>query len=764
MDPLMSFLMQQPPVPPGQEGQGMGAPLLPPPSAPPPMPPMPPMPPPMPPMPPASPFMPMEVEDDGMELATEMSMDAPMPPQAPLSDLLAAIRELSGDNSSIQPKYPRWYKKPTKPEINDLWGRAQQIKLKYRLVHDRMHDDLMWLRLAQVGMFEEDVQSMRDGLFVDKYQSTSMVDEWNLVCSFLAGLQWRYEALLVSPDLQQEAQRIKDTVAYLRDQEILRHAESGQGHLPMDEARMLTAYGMIVSRTVIDLEDPDFPFYSAIIDPATVFPEWNGKHGLLRVWRVYKTTWARIIGDYGEPARKEMKKIKNSIGDNIDDETEVEVVEYWDSWYRAVIASEGVIMPLTEHKYGYVPFTIQYGPLGEPMGTLAPAQGARRTRAGEWIADEGTLKDDLPYKALSYIGHMKYSHKQFEAIMSRMLTGFKKAINPPLLRERDEMAADQPMPEMDTGPGAVNETMLGHERVSPIPTSASPIEVSSVMEAMAMDRMTGKAPLAMYGLNDRSNVSGTALQALNDAGMDKVGPWVAALEQYHTRRFNQWLLSWRNFGHLAKYAGDEPAPFIVPAIAPRKGQAAAFELTPETIDAIGPRVNIRLTRVRKQEWLPMLNAARMAYDMGIMSKRQIADEIGMLNYQETVEEVIEDKMLDSALQHPKFAEIFGIPQALAAEMEEFRSDPKLAARYEAMMQAWMDNVATPAQQPPAPPPMQGGGPGQMPPGIMNPNTSAGVSFPDLMQGPGSVTGQQGGQPAPGVMDILGGLNQPGNEL
>lgn len=751
MEPMIPGMM--PPMPP--EGMGLG-PMAPPPMGPPPM---------------ADPF-------GGMALAAPDPMMPPSgPPTTPVTELLAALRELSGVNTRPKARYPRWYKQPEKPEINDLWGRAQQLKQKFRLLHDRFHDDMMWLRLAQVGMFEEDVQAMRDGLFVDKYQSTSMVDEWNLVCSFLAGLNWKMDAKMVAPDLQQDAQKIKDTVAYLRQQELLRHAEAGQGNLPMDEARMLTAYGMIVNRTVIDLEDPDFPFDSILVDPSTVFPEWNGKRGLYRVWRVYKTTWARLLGDYGEPSKKELRKMKNQLGANIDDETEIEVVEYWDTWYRAVLASEGIILPLTEHQYGYVPFTIQYGPLGEPMGTLSPADGARRTRAGEWVADEGSLKDDLPFKALSYVGHMKHSHKQYEAIMGRMLTGFKKAINPPLLRERDEMAADQPMPEMDTGPGAVNETMLGHERVSPIPTSAGPIEVSAVMEAMSMDRMTGRAPLAMYGLNDRSNVSGTALQALNDAGMDKVGPWVAALEQYHTRRFNQWLISWRNFGHLAKYAGETPAPFMVPMASPKPGAAPAFELTPEIVDAIGPRISVSLTRVRKQEWVPLLNAAKMAYDLGVMSKRQIADEIGALNYGEIVEEVVEDKMLDAALQHPKFAEMFGIPQAMVAEMKEAENDPRIAERYQAMLNAWMEHVAMPAQQQAQQP--QGGMPGGggLPPELMalmgqmggqpggppNPNTSAGVSYAQLGQGPGSVTGQQGGQPAP-----MAGMpmppEMPGNEL
>jgi hypothetical protein len=675
----------------------------------------------------------------------------------PIADLMAILEQLGGLGTEIpEPKYPRWYKKPPKPDQDGIWGKAMTQKARYRLVHDRMHDDLLWLRGAQVGLFEEDIAAMRDGLFVDKWRSMNLINEWNLACSFMAGLPWSLDVPRAKPEDRSRSQQLKDAVNYLRITEIRKHAESGQGHLPMDEARMLTAYGMIVNRTVIDLDDPEFPFDSALIDPATVYPEWNGKRGLARIWRVYKTTYSRLLGDFGEPPKKELKKIKESIDGPLDDNTEIEVVEYWDTWYRAVIAQNAVIIPVTEHKYGYVPYTIQYGPLGEPMSVLAPASGARRTRSGEYVMDEGSLEDDLPHKSLSYIGHLKVSHMQYEALMSRMLTGFKKALNPPLLRERDEMAAEQPMPEMDTGPGAVNETMLGHERVTPIPASPNPLDMQMLMQAIQQDQMRGMAPPSLYGLNDRSNVSGTAINALSDAGMDKIGPWVACLEQYHTRRFAQWMMSWRNFGHLARFMEEEPEPFMIPVSKPDSGRDQAFELTPELIDQSTASVEVILTKVRKSEWVPLLNAGRMAYEMGVMSKRQIAQEIGQLDYDQVVNEVIEDKMLDAALQHPKFAELFGVPQAIKAEIAEAGDDFEQAQNLQEMLDNWMSIVAAPPP-PPAPPPAPGGMPGAMP------QATDGISFAAMGMGPGSVNGMQGGPPPIDPMMMPNSNGMPGNE-
>jgi hypothetical protein len=680
----------------------------------------------------------------------------------PLDGIIDLIKSILGTGLEIpEPKYPRWYKKPPKPDQNEIWSRGITQKARYRLVHDRMHDDILWIRGAQVGLFEEDIQAMRDGLYIDKWRSMNLINEWNLACAFMAGLPWSLDVPRGTSEERERSRRLKATVNYLRTQEVKKHAESGQGHLPMDEARMLTLYGMIVNRTVVDIDDPEFPFDSSLIDPATIYPEWHGKRGLGRLWRVYKTTYARLVGDFGEIPKKELKKIKATIKGSLDDDTEIEVVEYWDTWYRAVIAQDAVIVPVTEHKYGYVPYTIQYGPLGEPMSILAPASGARRTRSGEYVMDEGSLEDDLPHKSLSYIGHMKVPHMQYEALMARMLTGMKKAINPPLLRERDEMAAEQPMPEMDTGPGAINETMLGHERVSPIPTSPNPMDMQILMQAVQNDQMKGMAPPSLYGLNDRSNVSGTAINALSDAGMDKIGPWVACLEQYHTRRFAQWFMSWRNFGHLAKYVEEEPQPFIIPLEKPEEKESA-FELTPEIIDESNASVEVTLTKVRRTEWIPLLNAGKMAYDLGVMTKRQIAQEIGQLDYDEIAEEVIEDKMLDAAIQHPKFAEMFGIPNMFKDEVAESKGDPEKAANLQAMLDAWMQIVAAPPQ----PEPQQPSGPMDpmaMMGGGMQPNNAAGISFNDLGQGPGSMGGGMGGPPPIDPMMLPNSNGFPGNE-
>lgn len=700
----------------------------------------------------------------------EMGMGAAPPMGDPIA-LFQALQALVGASQPPAARYPAWYKKPPKPAETGIWGKAQEQKQRFQHVRARMEDDLLWLRMQLVGMFPEDIQAKHIGLIVDEFRDTGLVSEWNMVCAFLAGLPLQPRKTVLGDNLSAEAQMIRDAVTYLRREEEARHSMAGNGPLAMDEARMLTAYGQIVNRTVIDLSDPEFPFDSTLIDPSTVFPEWHGKRGLYKVHRVYTSTASRLFGDYGEPPRSQMKKLKNRYGNDIDDRTELEVVEYWDTWYRSVQCDDCTVVPVKAHEYGVVPYTIQYGPLGEPMATLGSMNAvtdiAVYERSGQYVAEKATYADDLAHKAVSYIHYLKTAHQQYEAVMARFVTAFKKSVNPPLLRERDEAAAEKPIPEMDTGPGAVNETMLGHEKVSPIPTTPNPVDAQALVAAVQEARMKLSLPPLMSGHVDKSNVSGTAVNSLSDAGLDRISPWVATLERYHGRRFSQWLGFWRNFGHLASYTQDgPPQPFMVPRSRVRDGESPAFELTQDVIDRVGSRVEIKMTKLKKQDWLPFLTAGKQAFDLGVITKRAISDELGNDDYDHIRDENMEDKALDMAMSHPKFAEFFTIPQALEAEIEEAAGDPAKQDSLKAALQAWMDNIAMPALQPPAPP-QQPGVPGQPAPGgppigppmgpppeamqgdpmaPTNPPTAAGMSYPATGQGPGSVTGATGRPP------------------
>jgi hypothetical protein len=701
-----------------------------------------------------------------------MGMGDPMPaPPNPgdITALIAMLEQITGPVTGPTPVYASGFKKPSKPDDKNLFGRGIQWRDRYGVAREEMIDTMNWLSGAICGMFDEDVERANNGLTVTKWPIQTMIAEWDMVCAFMAGLPFAVDKPVFDERRKAEVNQLKDTVRFLRRVEVDKHAEKGFGFLPMDEARIFTEFGQIINRNVVNMNDPDFPFDSTLVSPLEVFPEWGGPTGLRRVWRVYRTNCARLFADYGEPTRKELGHLKNAKGAEIDDDTDIDVVEYWDTWYRAVITEGGCrVLPLKAHEYGYVPYTIQYGPLGQPRGVAGAAAAfpnlARRkdqfydTKNSQWL-------DDMVHQSVSYFHTMKRAHAQMEALQSRFIGNIKKMDNPPILRYRDDAAADAPKYAMDTGPNGDNELILGHERIEGFPQTPNSVDVQVVMESLAQQNAMLRIPPSMFGLNDKSNVSGTAVNSMTDAGMEKVSPWIAGLEKYHSRRIKQWLLTYRNFGHLVRFRDydrtGQRTPFMIPVTKPRSGDEPAFELTPDLIDKAGATVDIRLRRVRQADLLPFLNGANLANQMGVMTLETIARELGDTDFDRTFEEWTEETMIKQAITRPEFAEIFGVPRSIMELMKEHQGDPELVRYYQEMLDEWKARFMQPQQQPAQPgvagaPSMAGS---QSPVPALS--STAGAPTADIGMQPGNQGGAVG---RPGVIQDQNGMPIPASSM
>jgi len=679
--------------------------------------------------------------------------------------LLAMLEQVIGPVSQPKPKYRAGYQPPKKPKVEELWGKSTTIMQRNQRLLDRFDQDRLWLQMALVGMFEEDRIAKNKGLIVDEFQSTGIAADWNLACAYLAALPFEPTKPVLRDDLKTEARMLQDAVRYLRDEEINRYNDAWGADLSMEEARYLTIYGRLVNRTVMNLSDPEFPFDSTLIDPSTVFFTGNDRT-IQEAFHRYRTTYGRLIGVFGEPPASTMRQIKNAHGSDEWEWCEVDALDYWDTWWRAVRTQDAVFVPVTAHEYGTTPFTIQLGPLGMPVGGTANRDRTEIGPNGQLWSEAATLADDSVHKGLSYIHYMRREHAQYEAIMARILTGFKKAIDPPIIRERGLMAAEMPMHPLNTGPGQQNETILGDEKVSPIPTSAGPVDTNIVLTAMTQEQRGTRLPPMFGGFNEQSNVSGTAQNGLADAGMEKLNGWMRAVERYHSIRYTRWFEMWRNFGHLAENAGSERTPLIIPRARPKSGEQPAFELNRDLIDRVGPRINVRMSKPRVNQLLPIVNAFQGMVANGWATDAMAMEALGYLDVDRIREEWMEDKALKQALDHPKFVEMFTVPTSLMEAMREAEGDPRQQQGFMAALMAWMQNVVQPAQmqqqqqmQPqgmPQPGMPQGGPPMQGPPGVQG--GTAGMSLPEATgQAPGSLTGVQGG---PGPMPRNGPPGPP----
>jgi hypothetical protein len=656
--------------------------------------------------------------------------------------------------SPPKPMYPAWFKIPQKP---DAAGVAEVGKRRWedlRLWRTAVYSDIVLLRLDDSGIFEDDKTLYEAGI-IDDFVSPALIAEYNLAVTILAGMEPRFKKAVHEDRLSLMARQYAVAVSWLRQLEEEKWAE-GNGDLRTDETKHLLTYGMLVKRRTIDLADPDYPYDPFLIDPCSAVTEWEGKRGLRRFWRVYRSTIGNLVAAYGDLTASQKKALGNEIGSasSWDDDTEVPyVVEYWDRWWRCVVLPGGrPLVPVTAHEYGETPVTVSYGPLGEPMGVQTPYEIALKDKSGDITGVDTDKKIDRVYQSVGFVRFIKEGTKTNEAVIRRMLYGIKKSLDPAIIRYRSNAAAKDAPPEMDGTPGATNEAIFGEEKLEPYLATAMPFEVQAVMQQIMQDSSAIKFPPMAHGVYEGSNISGVASGNSIDLGYDRVSLWARTLETFHARDMALAMRMWRNFGHLAKYAGEEPRPLMVPVPRPqqRSGEAPAFELTRDLIDAVGPRVAVRLTRVRKQDMVPLFQAAKIATELGVPFWAYLAEEwFNLPDVDHLEEEGQEEQAIRQALQLPEFVKAVTIPNAFAEAYEEAAGDPERQEIIATMKQSW-DLVALgggqgqpPAIGPGGAVPPEGGNP----PGV-NPPTSAGVSYPNSGQGPGSVTGNQGGPQGP----------------
>lgn len=678
---------------------------------------------------------------------------APPPPPS-MSDPAALIQQLTqlvgGVQGPPEPMYAPNYDKPKKPDPQLIYELGKKRKDEY-LVRNWLYDKIIkQLRLQLVGVFPEDEEDRRNG-FQEEFISPELRHEFDLAVSFMAGLAYTAEKKVLDPTKRADAQKLEDALFWLRDEDLYRHSERGNSVLAVDEAKVLLGYGMIVGRDVMNLKRPDFPFDTVLLDPATVYPEWWGQEGLGRCWQIVRTTTGRVLHDFDPPERI-AKVIKDHHGS--DEHDEVEHMDFYDTWHHLAYAGD-IVIHEAPHEYGYVPVTIQYGPGGDAMFTSAPGEIPVRTHNGTFVTSETRWQDDLAHKALPYIFYNTKTHEQYEAIMARLITGMKKDINPPLILERSDAIANTDRPQIETGPGAVNELDLGNEKLNGFPTTPSMQPTQLLIQALLNDKNAGGLTQLVRGQRTQSNVTGVAQNAFIDQGYDMLDPWKQTMELFHARRATQKLISWRNFGHLAAYQGaDKPAQRLtIPRRRPKQGEAPAFELTPALIDGVGPRVAIHLTRIDPSKWVPLANAAQALDPLGLFDPRFFAPYFGITDIDRYLEEAAEYQTMRHIRSHPKYVEIVLAPQTLIEEIRE-EGDPIRRETLLTQLEMWLNTISAEAAAPPQPPGMPPGMPGPMqgvpaamgPPGAggpQNPNTSAGVSYPALGQGPGSQSGMTG---------------------
>lgn len=644
MDPFLPKPPMGPPAPPGL----------------PPMPPPPPPPPMMPPM--GGPVGPVGGPDPmlepqalpGMDPMTGMPVEppplGPMPPEEPI--FAEPPAEEIPPVIKVGPTLPRWYRKPSRPKPEDVLHDAQVEKEDHQQRLDQIDEMIDVLNGARIGRFERDEELIEAGE-IEVFRITDIVDEHNSACTWVAGMDVSFEAKSRDVVDRDEAAAKEDFLMYLYERWSARHAEAGFGSLQWALADILQRTGMICTWIRDDPNDPELGLDIRMIDPASVFPIYEGVRGLAKVFRVYRGTAADVIGYFGDDEgaveRKVRKIARSETTGKYDHRYQGEIVEYYDRHW-AMVCFEGEMIRTWEHGLGQPPFVITPGCFGQQGFTRAP--GARRP----WnrydilrgvIAVEPHRSEDLARIYQPFLFRRLRAHYQEEALAGRLMTMARRTLNPPTVLKQGLLSQQDGIPDIDTSEGGTT-AIRDDDALEPFPYSPDPHIYQPLMMLVGQNRQTGMPPSLVMGQGIPAQTSGTAIDIAAQNGLEKWTPLVLCVEAHLTHVGQRALEIVRDWGDILGGEGNLGV-IEVPKRNPAKGpdEISPFhELTPEIVRRTGTRVSARMSKFNPLTLGAVANALIMLKSMNAIDQRSVIRIAGFDPDIEGVLQRIEEDLLN----------------------------------------------------------------------------------------------------------------------
>ncbi len=499
---------------------------------------------------------------------------------------------------------PLWYSKPKRPKLTDIRDAAKREQADHRGRVDAAADARS--RIAQdalPGHFADDIEEIKAGRMV-LWRDLQLTGEHNLACTHIASMQIAAESLHLEPIDEEESTAKEDDVHWLFENWEIQHRRAGLGQLRWRLPDWAMKDGLIVSHVGLDPSNEDTGIRFRLIDPATAFPVWEGDRGLSHLYRVYEADAATVVGDFGDAEgklEKKVMKIAKGGGDNkYDPRFTAEVIEYWDRNCRIISFADEEI-DYREHGHARVPFVATACPWGDDsdstVGLVGGSYGWSNTERlpnGERVAPDqsggNSRGDRITRRYRPFLSQVFAAHDQSEAVMSRVATDLK---NGPRYALQQSMlgAVDGPPDDIDRNtPGWA---AIVSENDTPVLLAPTPPQlVQTAMMADAQNRTASGVPASLMGQNPAAQTPGTAVNALNAAGLERFAPVVEMVQDHLTDVFEWALVLQRDYMPILGSEGKRGS-----LRAPRRtrtGDAPAHEVTQEMLDRSGPRVRVLL--------------------------------------------------------------------------------------------------------------------------------------------------------------------------
>lgn len=517
------------------------------------------------------------------------------------------------------PKIPPYYDKADypKPTFADISTKADQDRQDYRLLIDRMRRDRDRIRMAVVGAFRDfdpDVEIT--------FQDASLAIDVQLIVSILAAAEFIINKTAKKAGDREKAQKIENACYAILEEAARCHHRSHGTDFKSDLVKTALQTGHLVSRVLPNYypEEGQVPIYLELMDPATCFPTRDG-YGIETMTRVYLQQVREVCRGFKLTKKQEREilntqaKVANGEYRMVTASDTVEVTEFWNRRWYALVVNRKLIVPPTEHHYYCVPFVVTRSGIGDP-GNLYE----QNLRASYGII-ENSYQHDLVNKGQSHIQLLQKTHEQREAIMGIVATELKKIRNPPRTFEQ-AITAYGDIPDISNAEGGVSMLKMGEEVEVPTPVDSRFNLMGPIMAAVNEAAQMGRMGPAAYGLAPGSQSSGAVIEGLGESDQDKLNLWKIMIQNHVAECLHVGLKLWRDHGRKLGPDGYRGQAMMIERQHPTESEDGYFEFDYRDLYDDSCKLQVQMTSLRMQNLGALGNAVQMWSNMGRMTDEE----------------------------------------------------------------------------------------------------------------------------------------------
>jgi hypothetical protein len=578
------------------------------------------------------------------------------------------------------------YVPPPKPKLDDILAEAEQERQDHTERVDLAMLTLQYLNLERTGILHKNyAEDIKSGKML-RGRLTDLRNEHDAYVAHVAAMDWCCN-IPIKDSIDKEENITKEDAAHYAFECFQRqHSNAGNGPLRSALPDTATKYGMLAASLVIDPLNDECGLRFQMLDPATVYPVYEGGMGLARVYRIYQATASQVIGSFFDATGTLAKKVRKeaSADKRYDPHFMGEVTEYWDKEW-VMVAWEGKELLCRKHGYGKVPIKIKFAPWGMQNFTqtsqLADDSGAVRHAFGANRSHD-VRRRDLKRIIQPFLACRFEAHDIEEAMMGVFNTALMTQMYPPTRQMLGMQSHHDGSVKVKQGMGETTP-MRDDDKVEDAPPMFTPDVVNAVMANLTQNKQTGMASGVIMGQMPGGQTNGSAIDILGQAGTEKWRPIVTMVEEFLTELVEWAFELWRDWGGILGME-DNLGVVEIPRRNPnpRTGEAPAHEMTPEILRRVGIRAKVELRRFNPNNLAQLVNGLAIMYNMGAIDIRGIIDQTGITNNPDAMMERIQDEKLEQVpevlqaktikrkFREAKIAEQRGDTESAKAAMDE----------------------------------------------------------------------------------------------